>query len=74
MSQYLLNYKYEFIKSKKIGDNVVKITVDNSFELNKFYIIAENNNEKNEDEASIEKLNKGNNKKLNTKKYKEKML
>ena len=72
MSQYLLNYKYEFIKSKKIGDNVVKITVDNSFELNKFYIIAENNNEKNEDEASIEKLNKGNNKKLNTKKYKEK--
>ncbi len=46
MSQYLLNYKYEFIKSKKIGDNVVKITVDNSFELNKFYIIAENNNEK----------------------------
>ena len=72
MSQYLLNYKYEFIKSKKIGDNVVKITVDNSFELNKFYIIAENNIEKNEDEASIEKLNKGNNKKLNTKKYKEK--
>ena len=72
MSQYLLNYKYEFIKSKKINDNVVKITVDNSFELNKFYIIAENNNEKNEDEASIEKLNKGNNKKLNTKKYKEK--
>ena len=72
MSQYLLNYKYEFIKSKKIGDNIVKITVDNSFELNKFYIIAENNNEKNEDEASIEKLNKGNNKKLNTKKYKEK--
>ena len=50
MSQYLLNYKYEFIKSKKIGDNVVKITVDNSFELNKFYIIAENNIEKNEDE------------------------
>ena len=72
MSQYLLNYKYEFIKSKKIGDNVVKITVDNSFELNKFYIIAENNIEKNEDEGSIEKLNKGNNKKLNTKKYKEK--
>ena len=72
MSQYLLNYKYEFIKSKKIGDNVVKITVDNSFELNKFYIIAENNIEKNEDEVSIEKLNKGNNKKLNTKKYKEK--
>ena len=72
MSQYLLNYKYEFIKSKKIGDNVVKITVDNSFELNKFYIIAENNIEKNEDEANIEKLNKGNNKKLNTKKYKEK--
>ena len=59
MSQYLLNYKYEFIKSKKIGDNVVKITVDNSFELNKFYIIAENNIEKNEDEESIEKLNKG---------------
>ena len=72
MSQYLLNYKYEFIKSKKIGDNVVKITVDNSFELNKFYIIAENNIEKNEDEVNIEKLNKGNNKKLNTKKYKEK--
>ena len=72
MSQYLLNYKYEFIKSKKIGDNVVKITVDNSFELNKFYIIAENNIEKNEDEESIEKLNKGKNKKLNTKKYKEK--
>ena len=72
MSQYLLNYKYEFIKSKKIGDNVVKITVDNSFELNKFYIIAENNIEKNEDEGSIEKLNKINNKKLNTKKYKEK--
>ena len=52
MSQYLLNYKYEFIKSKKIGDNVVKITVDNSFELNKFYIIAENNIEKNEDEGN----------------------
>ena len=72
MSQYLLNYKYEYIKSKKISDNIVKITVDNSFELNKFYIIAENNIEKNRDEASIEKLNKGNNKKLNTKKYKEK--
>jgi hypothetical protein len=72
MSQYLLNYKYEFIKSKKIGDNVVKITVDNSFELNKFYIIAENNIKKNEDEGGIEKLNKSNNKKLNTKKYKEK--
>ena len=72
MSQYLLNYKYEFIRSKKIGDNVVKITVDNSLELNKFYIIAENNIKKNEDEGSIEKLNKGNNKKLNTKKYKEK--
>ena len=53
MSQYLLNYKYEFIKSKKIGDNVVKITVDNSFELNKFYIIAENNIEKNEDEEIL---------------------
>ena len=72
MSQYLLNYKYEFIKSKKIGDNVVKVTVDNSFELNKFYIIAENNTDKNEDEAGIEKINKGNNKKLNTKNYKEK--
>ena len=72
MSQYLLNYKYEFIKSKKIGNNVVKITVDNSFELNKFYIIAENNIEKEEDEVSIEKLNKGNNKKVNKKKYKEK--
>ena len=72
MSQYLLNYKYEFIKSKKISDNVVKITVDNSFELNKFYIIAENNIEKNEEERSVEKLNKGKNKKLNTKKYKEK--
>ena len=72
MSQYLLNYKYDFIKSKKIGDNVVKITVDNSFELNKFYIIAENNIEKDEDEVSIEKSNKGNNKKTNTKKYNEK--
>ena len=72
MSQYLLNYKYEFIRSKKIGDNVVKITVDNSFELNKFYIIAENNIEKDEDEVSIEKSNKGNNKKSNTKKYNEK--
>ena len=72
MSQYLLNYKYEFIKSKKIGNNIIKITVDNSFELNKFYIIAENNIEKNEDENIIEKLNKGNNKKLNKKKYKEK--
>ncbi len=72
MSQYLLNYKYEFIKSKKIRDNVVKITVDNSFELNKFYIIAENNIEKNEDEGSIEKLNKANSKKINTKKNKDK--
>ena len=72
MSQYLLNYKYEFIKSKKVGDNVVKITVDDSFELNKFYIIAENNIEKDKDESSIEKLNKGKIKKLNTKKYKEK--
>ena len=72
MSQYLLNYKYEFIKSKKIGNNVIKITVDNTFELNKFYIIAENNIEKNEDEGNIDKLNKGKSKKLNTKKYKEK--
>ena len=72
MSQYLLNYKYEFIKSKKIGDNEIKITVDNSFELNKFYIIAENNIEKIEDESNIEKLNKVKNKKLNAKKYKEK--
>ncbi len=72
MSQYLLNYKYEFIKSKKIGDNVVKITVDNSFELNKFYIIVENNIEKNEEEESFEKLNKTKNKKLNTKKHKDK--
>ena len=72
MSQYLLNYKHEYIKSKKISNNVVKITVDNSFELNKFYIIAENNIEKNEDDPNIEKLNKGKNKKLNTKKYKEK--
>ena len=72
MSQYLLNYKYEFIKSKKIGDNVVKITVDSSFEPNKFYIIAENNIENNEDEGSLEKLKKGNNKKINTKKYKDK--
>ena len=39
MSQYLLNYKYEFIKSKKIGDNLVKITVDNSFELNNFILL-----------------------------------
>ena len=39
MSQYLLNYKYEFIKSKKIGDNIVKITVDNSFELNNFILL-----------------------------------
>merc|ERR1712023_614347 len=67
MSQYLLNYKYDFIKSKKIDNNIVKITVDNSFELNKFYIIAENNIDKKEDEGSIEKINKGNNKKLNTK-------
>ena len=72
MSQYLLNYKYEFMKSKNIGDNVVKITVDNSFDLNKFYIIAENGIEKNEDELSTEKLNKSTNKKLSTKKYKEK--
>ena len=72
MSQYLLNYKYEFIKSKKIGNNLVKITVDNSFELNKFYIIAENSIEKTEDEDNIVKLNKVKNKKLNTKKYKEK--
>ncbi len=72
MSQYLLNYKYEFIKSKNIGNNLVKITVDNSYELNKFYIIAENNIEKTEDEDNIEKLNKVKNKKLNTKKYKEK--
>ncbi len=72
MSQYLLNYKYELIKSKEIADNVLRITVDNSFEFNKFYIIAENNIKKNEDEDSIEKLNKGSNKKLNTKKYKEK--
>ena len=70
MSQYLLNYKYEFIKSKKIGNNIIKITVDNSFELNKFYIIAENNIEKKEDEGSIDKLNKGKSKKINTKKYK----
>ena len=48
MSQYLLNYKHEFIKSKNSSNNIVKITVDNSFELNKFYIIAENNNEKND--------------------------
>ena len=69
MSEYLLNYKYEFINSKKAGDNVVKITVDNSFEFNKFFIIAENNIDKNEDEKNIEKLSKGNNKKINTKKY-----
>ena len=39
---------------------------------NKFYIIAENNIENNEDEGSLEKLKKGNNKKINTKKYKDK--
>ena len=39
MSQYILNYKHEFVKSKKIGNNIVKITVDNSFELNKFYTL-----------------------------------
>ena len=72
MSQYLLNYKYDFIKSNKISNNVVKITVDKSFELNKFYIIAENNIKKDDSEGSIEKLNKGKNKKLNTKIYKEK--
>ena len=55
MSQYLLNYKQEFIKSKNSSTNEVKITVDNSFDLNKFYIIAENNIEKKEDELSTEK-------------------
>ena len=74
MSQYLLNYKHEFIKSKNIGDNIVKVTVDNSLELNKFYIIAENNIEKNEDELNTEKLSKSANKKSNTKKYKEKNI
>ena len=72
MSEYLLNHKHEFIKSKNGSTNKVKITVDNSFDLNKFYIIAENNLEKNENEHSIEKLNQGKSKKLNTKTFKEK--
>ena len=72
MSQYLLNYKHEFIKSNNSGKNIVKITVDNSFDLNKFYITAENNTEKNDEEENIEKLNNEKNKNLNTKKYKTK--
>ena len=72
MSQYLLNYKHKFIKSTNSIDNVVKITVDNSFSSNKFYIIAENNIEKNEVEDSIEKLKNAKNKKLNSKSHKEK--
>ena len=70
MSQYLLNYKQEFIKSKNSSTNVVKITVDDSFDLNKFYIIAENNIEKNEDEYHAEKLNKVKTKQLKSKKHK----
>jgi ribonuclease E len=45
MSQYLLNYKHEFIKSKNDRGNNIKITVDDTLN-NKFYIIAENQTEK----------------------------
>ena len=67
MSEYLINHKHEFIKSKSDNNNIIKITVDNTFNSNKFYIIAENNLEKKEEEDNIEKLKKGKTKKLNDK-------
>ena len=70
MSQYLLNYKYELIKSKNNRDNNIKITVDNTLDFNKFYIIAENHTEKKDDEVNVEKLYRAKNKKIAAKKYK----
>ncbi|OUU61129.1 MAG: hypothetical protein CBC22_08415 [Alphaproteobacteria bacterium TMED62] len=71
MSQYLLNYKYEIIKSKNDRGNNIKITVDDTLN-NQFYIIAENQIEKKEDNTNKETLNKLKNKKITAKKYKEK--
>ncbi len=73
MSEYLLNHKYEFIQSKKGNNNIVKITVDNTFNSNKFYIIAENNLEKKEEEDNIEKIKKEKSKKINNRDHKEKI-
>jgi len=77
MSQYLLNYKYDFINAKNNNDNVIKINVDNSLDFNKFLIISEKNTEFRHEEKEIEKTNKENSirennhklKKVSKKKY-----
>ena len=74
MSQYLLNYKYDFVKPKDNNTNTIKLVVDSNLDFNKFLIVTENGVEKVNDEIEKEKLNKNKSKRVVKKRYKEKNL
>ncbi len=73
MSEYLLNYKYDFINFKNENNNIIKMFVDNNLDLNKFFITFEKNNEisaREEEHRDPKKVNKTNKnpRKINKKK------